>query len=100
MRAMTSLRRNRRRLLLAACTAALAAGCVAERKPEPLPGNLLAGAKLETSGIPHADRLTDGRGAQEGDFWDTVLTARFERPDAHVTWDLGQTRPLRCALVQ
>jgi MYXO-CTERM domain-containing protein len=76
------------------------AGCVAERKPEPLAGNLLAGAKVETSGIPNTDRLTDGRAAQEGDFWDTPLTARFDRPDAHVVWDLGQAQPLRCALLQ
>jgi MYXO-CTERM domain-containing protein len=79
---------------------ALLASCVAERKPEPLAGNLLAGKKVETSGIPATDRLTDGRGAQEGDFWDTVLTARFDRPDAHVTWDLGAPSPLRCALIQ
>jgi MYXO-CTERM domain-containing protein len=82
-----------------AVSAALAA-CVAERKPEPLAGNVLAGAKLETAGILNTDRLVDGRAAQEGDFWDTPLTARFERPDARVTWDLGQDRPLRCALLQ
>jgi hypothetical protein len=82
----------------------LAAGglsaCVAERKAEPLPGNLLAGASVETGGIPHTDRLVDGKAAQEGDFWDTAITARFDSPDSHVTWDLGQAKPIRCALVQ
>ncbi len=74
--------------------------CVAEKKTEPLPGNLLVAAKVETGGVPNTDRLVDGRAAQEGDFWDTNLSARFERPDAQVTWDLGAAKPLRCALVQ
>lgn len=78
----------------------LAAACVGERKVDPIPGNLVAGAKVETSGVPNTDRLADGRGAHEGDFWDTVVTARFDRADAHVTWDLGAEKPIRCALVQ
>jgi hypothetical protein len=82
-----------------ALTGALA-GCVAERKIDPLPGNLLVGAKVETGGIPNVDRLTDGRASQEGDFWDTTSTARFDRPEAHATWDLGSAKPIRCALVQ
>jgi MYXO-CTERM domain-containing protein len=76
------------------------AACVAERKAEPIKGNLLVGAKVETSGIPNTDRLTDGRTPQEGDFWDTENSARFDKPDSRLTWDLGQPRSIRCALLQ
>ena len=85
---------------LALVAPGLFGACVAERKSEPLHGNLLAGSPIETSGIPHTDRLVDGLGAPEGDFWDTAATARFEKPEGHVTWDLGQPRPAGCALVQ
>jgi hypothetical protein len=93
---------SRRRLprVLGLGLALAGVACVAERKTEPLPGNLLAGATVETSGVPHTDRLVDGKAAQEGDFWDTAVSARFDKPDAHVTWDLGQAKPIRCALVQ
>ena len=79
---------------------ALGLACVAEKKPEPLAGNLLVGAKVETGGVPHTDRLVDGVAAPEGDFWDTAVTARFEKPDSHVVWDLGKPSPVKCALLQ
>jgi hypothetical protein len=86
--------------LLLLVTAVAASACVTERKSDPLPGNLLAGAKVETGGVPHTDRMVDGKAAQEGDFWDTGITARFDGPDSRVTWDLGAAKPIRCALVQ
>lgn len=102
MRDMASLLRSPRPrpLPIVALTLLGLTACVAEKKTEPLPGNLLVGATVETGGIPHTDRLVDGKASQEGDFWDTPISARFENPDAHVTWDLGAAKPIRCALVQ
>jgi hypothetical protein len=86
---------------LAACLAvALASGCVEDRKAAPLPGNVLANAKADGTGVANRTRLTDGLAPREGDFWDTPLTARFETPQGQVTWDLGTTKKLAGALVQ
>jgi len=78
----------------------LAAGCAEGAKGKPIPGNLLAQGKVETNGVLNPDRLTDGLGAIEGDFWDTGMTARFNTPHASVTWDLGSAKAMACGLVQ
>ena len=77
------------------------AGCAKPPEP-PGEGNLLAGARLQSSsGVRHAERLTDGRLAYEGDFWQTSLTARLSTaPRAQVTFDLGAERPIACILLQ
>jgi hypothetical protein len=105
MRNMASLPRfplssRRAGLFLSLGLGVATAACVAEKKSEPLAGNLLAGATVETGGVPHTDRLIDGKAAQEGDFWDTAITARFDNAEGHVTWDLGQPKPIQCVLVQ
>jgi len=87
-------------LLLLGLSGFLAAGCAEGAKGKPIPGNLLAGAKVETGGVLHVDRLTDGLGALEGDFWDTGVTAKFSNPNAQVTWDLGSVKQMACGLVQ
>jgi hypothetical protein len=78
---------------------ALLLGCVQE-SGDPIPGNLLVGAKVQNSGVPNTSRLVDGEVPVEGDHWDTGITARFENPTASVTWDLGDSKPVRAALVQ
>lgn len=78
----------------------LALACVSEQAATPLPGNLLAGAKADNAGIPEAERMTDGLVPVEGDFWDTGITARFGSPEAQITWDLGEKKPIAAALIQ
>lgn len=77
----------------------LAGACVQE-STDPIPGNILVGAKVEQTGVPHTMRLTDGQLSVEGDPWDTAITARFDNPQGTVTWDLGADKPIRCALIQ
>jgi hypothetical protein len=82
------------------CALAFAGGCV--RKADPTPGaNLLAQrAPIEVRDVSHPERLTDGRASFEGDHWLTDLSARLGSSRALVVWDLGQSRSVRCALVQ
>jgi hypothetical protein len=80
------------------CAAGLA-GCV-EHPPSPLPGNLLAEREPTASpGVSHPERLADGLAPKEGDFWLTGVTSRVGAR-AHADWDLGASKPIRCALVQ
>jgi hypothetical protein len=80
-------------------TLALLSGCVQESS-DPIPGNLLVEGKVETSGVPNTSRLVDGEVPVEGDHWDTAITARFDNPAGSVTWDLGASKAVKCALVQ
>ena len=75
-------------------------GCVQEKKVAPLPGNLLADAKVVATGVGNVERTTDGLLAVEGDFWDTGITARFTDPRGQITWDLGSAKSIEAALVQ
>ncbi len=84
---------------LALLSLTLAGACV-EESTDPIPGNILVGAKVEQAGVPHTMRLTDGQLSVEGDPWDTAITARFDNPQGSVSWDLGADKPIRCALVQ
>jgi hypothetical protein len=63
--------------------------------------NLLAGLKpLRISGVRDVGRLADGVAAEEGDFWQTDLTARISSSSSAIELDLGSVQPIRCALVQ
>jgi hypothetical protein len=89
------------RTALATSIASLALlwGCVQESS-DPIPGNLLVGAKVDNSGVPNTSRLVDGEVPVEGDHWDSAITARFDNPAGSVTWDLGASKPVKCGLVQ
>ena len=79
--------------------AVLVSGWVVRAEAEP--GNLLAGKRpLRSEGVTHAGRLTDGILSYEGDEWLTELTSRFTSGTSFVEYDLGETRALRCVLVQ
>jgi hypothetical protein len=75
-------------------------GACVEESSDPIAGNVLVSAKAQHAGLPHTMRLTDGQLSVEGDHWDTAITARFENPQASVTFDLGGDKPIRCALLQ
>jgi hypothetical protein len=79
--------------------AVLVSGWVVRAEAEP--GNLLAGKRpLRSEGVTHSGRLTDGILSYEGDEWLTELTSRFTSGTSFVEYDLGETRALRCVLVQ
>src|SRR5262245_12077329 len=60
-------------------------------------GNLLGGKSPQaSSGALHAERMTDGVLATEGDFWQTNLTARLSTARSRVTYDLGAVKPVAC----
>ncbi|MGB3052680.1 MAG: hypothetical protein WBB42_16885 [Polyangiales bacterium] len=55
-------------------------------------GNLLAGkSPLDRPGVTHAERLTDGFVAAEGDPWQSELTSVLADTQSHVIYDLGAT---------
>src|SRR4029077_4441759 len=63
-------------------------GCVGAGKPSP--GNLLHGkTPLETSGIQHVERLTDGVAPADGDPWRTNLSAVYGNAGSYAIYDLG-----------
>ncbi len=51
-------------------------------------------------GAEHAERLTDGTLAPNGDFWNTALTGLLPSPQATMTFDLGQEVPIAAAFIQ
>jgi hypothetical protein len=76
-----------------------AAGCV-ESPAGPLPGNLVGEIEPRRSpGVWHAGRLADGMAANEGDHWQTGVTAQVTARGL-VEWDLGKSTPIRCAIIQ
>lgn len=87
--------------LLPLAALALLATCGGGTTGRGLEGNLLAGrAPLRSTGVVNASRLTDGKAAHEGDFWQTGLTTRLTSHRAEVVYDLGEARPITCALLQ
>jgi len=55
-------------------------------------GNLLAGkSPLARAGVTHAERLTDGFVAAEGDPWQSELTSVLADTSSQVIYDLGAT---------
>ena len=65
--------------------------CSTPAPNSPEQANRLAGksAHLE-GGAEHAERLTDGTLAPNGDFWNTALTGLLPSPQAKMTFDLGR----------
>jgi hypothetical protein len=65
--------------------------------------NRLAGkgtsAKV-ANGAEHAERLTDGTLAANGDFWNTALTGLLPSSQATMTFDLGSEMPIAAAFIQ
>ncbi|MBN1653179.1 MAG: hypothetical protein JXA30_05325 [Deltaproteobacteria bacterium] len=58
--------------------------------------NLLAGLRpIHSRGVRHAERITDGIGSVNGDFWRTDLTAIFEPKNAELIYDLGEVTTIR-----
>ena len=55
-------------------------------------GNLLAGkSPISRPGVTHAERLTDGIVAGEGDPWKSELTSVLADTQSHLVYDLGVT---------
>ncbi len=61
--------------------------------------NLLTGLAPKAEKVANVERMTDGKAADPGDSWQTVLTSVIEK-DGHVTWDLGSTREWEGAWIQ
>ena len=68
--------------------------------PEPAPSLLEAAKVISSSGVPHADRLTDRVVAADGDYWRTSVTAAFRDPNGSVVWDLGKEVEIRSGYLQ
>jgi hypothetical protein len=80
---------------------ALLLASVVASKAMAQPQDLLAGRRpLHSDGVNNAIRLTDGILSNEGDEWLTDLTSRFSSARSFVEYDLGESRPLRCVMVQ
>ncbi len=81
--------------------AAFASGCGTSPPNNPDQANRLAGKTAQVAGgAEHAERLTDGTLAPNGDFWNTALTGLLPSPQATMTFDLGQEVPIAAAFVQ
>jgi len=65
----------------------------------PEAGLLRGKLPIESTGVTHLPRLTDGIAAQPGDPARTDLTSELTRGNSEVTWDLGADTPVRCALI-
>ena len=65
------------------------------------PQSLIAGKQpARRDGVRNVERLTDGIYSEEGDEWLTDVTSRFSSARSFVEYNLGDDRPLACALVQ
>lgn len=63
------------------------------------PGNLLAGLTPKAEKASNAERMNDGKAADPGDGWQTILTSVMEK-DGNVTWDFGAPRDFEGAWIQ
>ena len=61
--------------------------------------NLLQGLSFKAEKTANAERMTDGKAADPGDGWQTVLTSVIDK-DGNVTWDLGATRDFEAGWIQ
>ena len=79
-------------------------GCLraaSQAEPSAIQTDLLAGrSAIKASGVLNAGRVNDGVLSQDGDFWRTDVTSVFESPTAYLEYDLGQSAPIRNALIQ
>jgi len=88
------------RALLALCLA-LASSCSTPAPNSAEQVNRLSGKTAQLAGgAEHAERLTDGTLAPNGDFWNTALTGLLPSPQATMTFDLGQEVPIAAAFIQ
>jgi len=66
------------------------AAAAAAQEPACPSGNLLAGkSPIARPGVTHAERLTDGVMAGEGDPWESELTSVLADTHSHLLYDLG-----------
>jgi hypothetical protein len=64
-------------------------------------GNLAEDASIVASkDVDRAERIHDGRAAEEGGLWNSTVTARFRGKDAFVVFDLGTERPIDALWIQ
>src|SRR5260370_33746782 len=67
--------------------------------PGPAQGLLRGKAPSASSGVNHPERMTDGVGAEPGNFWHTEVTSVVD-PGGFVTYDRGQSTAIQCAFVE
>ena len=85
---------------LALC-AVFAFSCSTPASNSPEQVNRLAGKSAKVAnGAEHAERLTDGMLAPNGDFWNTALTGLLPSSQATMTFDLGSEMPIAAAFIQ
>ena len=81
--------------------AVLAGSCSTPATNSPEQVNRLAGKSAKVAGgAEHAERLTDGTLAPNGDFWNTPLTGLLPSSQATMTFDLGSEMPIAAAFIQ
>ena len=61
--------------------------------------NLLAGLTPKAEKVANVERMTDGKAADPGDSWQSILTSVIEK-DGSVTWDFGAQREFEGAWIQ
>jgi hypothetical protein len=83
------------RFPIAALALTFGVGCASKKGEEPLPLEM-----VDSSGVVHAERLTDGQRALEGAPWDSETAAFFHGNRAFVTFDLGEITPIDAAYLQ
>ncbi len=87
------------RLLFLAVLAA--AGVAASGAPAHAQTNLVAGRMPSAAtGISNLKAITDGVTAQEGDEWNSSLSATFTSDRAFAEWDLGRSVPIAATYLQ
>jgi len=86
-------------LLVPALLAVLGCGGSVDELPG-AKGDLLGGrSPMASKGVQHAARMTDGFVANEGGYWRTDMTGVIA-DGGYAIWDLGEVRPIACALLQ
>ena len=73
---------------------------IAAAEPACPAGNVLSGRAATASGVSRAKAATDGVAPNEGDTWNTSLTAVMAGRAASLTWDLGEPTTLDAFLLQ
>ncbi len=92
-----------RRALVWLCAAVLVTASLLAARTASAAGddNLLTGLRVKhTEGVRNAQVLTDGSRANDGDDWNTTLTAVFTSGRAYAEFDLGRSVPVVAAYLQ
>lgn len=61
--------------------------------------NLLVGLTPKAEKVANVERMTDGKAADPGDSWQSILTSVIEK-EGSVTWDFGAQREFEGAWIQ